>query len=253
MTLLRGAQLMRYEKQIDLKGFDIIKQQELQDSKVAVIGAGGLGCPVSLYLCASGVGSITIVDNDDVHLSNLQRQILYKTNDQKLSKAILSKKYLSELNDGCTIRAIPERATEENIETIIKDMDVIVDSTDNFKTRYLINRACLKYKKPLISGAVIFYSGQLSVFRGYEEKLPCYQCLYPSQPESHEAPQCTESAVLAPVVGVIGTMMAVECIKELLTLGDSNANILSLYNGLTGQTSRIDIKKKSSCKACGSH
>lgn len=251
MLPLRGRQLMRYEKQIELSGFDVAKQQELLNSKVLVIGAGGLGCPVSLYLCASGVGNITIVDDDVVHLANLQRQILYKTNDTKLSKVILAKKYLSELNDDCSITAIQERVTEENIKDIIKNMDIVIDATDNFKTRYLINRTCLKYKKPLISGAVIYYSGQVSVFRGYEKKSPCYQCAYPDEPTPHEVPQCTESAVLSPIPGVIGTLMAVECIKELLNLGKSNAGSLTLYSGLTCQMSKISIKKIEKCKACG--
>ncbi len=247
---LKSTQLIRYERHIELSGYGEEKQKILLNSKALIVGAGGLGCPVSVYLCASGVGSITIVDNDKVSLSNLQRQILYKTQDQKNSKALLSKKYLEEINEDCAVYAIEERLSEGNIDRIMQDIDIVIDASDNFDTRYLLNNFCLKHNKPLISGAVVHYDGQVSVFKAYEDDMPCYQCLYPEKPHHHDVPSCTDSAVLSPVVGVIGTLMATECIKELLEIGQSTAGSINLYNSLSSQFTKINIEKRSECKAC---
>jgi molybdopterin/thiamine biosynthesis adenylyltransferase len=248
---LTARQMIRYERHIELSEYGEEKQKILLNSKVLVVGAGGLGCPVSVYLCASGVGSITIVDDDKVSLSNLQRQILYKTKDQKQSKAVLSKEYLEGINDDCSVHAIEERLNEGNIENIMKDIDIVIDASDNFNTRYLLNDFCLRHKKTLISGAVVHYDGQVSVFKAYEDDMPCYQCLYPEKPQPQDVPSCADSAVLSPVAGVIGTLMATECIKELLGIGQSIAGSINLYNSLSSQFTKIDIEKRCACKTCG--
>ena len=195
--------------QIDIEG-----QQKINDSKMLIIGMGGLGSPTALYLAAAGVGHIVIADFDQVELSNLQRQIIHSTSDIGEDKVNSAKAKLLELNPNITVTVANEIMHSDNLASLIKDVDIVLDGTDNFESRFEINKACVECHKPLISAAVIRFEGQISVFKGYEVDQPCYQCLYSEQGDGRES--CVENGVLAPVAGLVGTIQALQAIKVLL-------------------------------------
>lgn len=237
----------RYERHAELIGVGERGQEKLFSSKVFIIGAGGLGCPALLYLAAAGIGHITIADHDSVSLSNLQRQILYGNKSVDRLKVEGAKEAIHVINPEITINPVATRMTPENISSFVKDHDIVLDCSDNFDTRYLINDTVLGHEKTLVSGSVIYYEGQVYVFK---LGAPCYRCLYPVKPQSHEAPTCAESAVLGPVPGVIGTLMAVETIKELLGIGDSLSGSFLSYSALSSTFSKIKISNNSECWHC---
>ena len=191
--------------QIDIEG-----QQKINDSKMLIIGMGGLGSPTALYLAAAGVGHIVIADFDQVELSNLQRQIIHNTSDIGDDKVNSAKAKLLELNPNITVTVANEIIHSDNLASLIKDVDIVLDGTDNFESRFEINKACVECHKPLISAAVIRFEGQISVFKGYEVDQPCYQCLYSEQGNGRES--CVENGVLAPVAGLVGTIQALQAI-----------------------------------------
>ena len=235
----------RYSKQISLKLFGELAQEKLLQSKVLVIGAGGLGCPVLQYLTAAGVGSIGIVDDDTVSLSNLHRQILYTTKDIGLSKSSLAATTLKELNPNININAFNLRLDNSNALSLIKDYDVIIDATDNFASRYLINDACVLLKKPLIHGSIYQFEGQVAIFNVLDENnIPStnYRDLFPNHPKENEVPNCNDAGVLGVLPGIIGTMMANECIKLITGIGNPLINQLLIFNLLTNQSYFMDIK-----------
>lgn len=255
--MITAKQYVRYERQIELCGIGKEGQRKLLDSKVLLIGAGGLGCPASLYLAAAGIGGITVIDDDRIDISNIQRQILYETShvgpirDTSEKKVVALKSRLEKMNPDCVIRAIDARFTEENADNLINQHDIIVDGSDNFKTRYLLNKYCYERKKTLVSGAIAHFEGQIYVFKGHQDKSPCYKCLYPSEPTSSQIPSCTESAILGPVAGVVGTMMAVEVLKELLNLDKSLSGSMLMYDSLNSTVKKIQFSKNNSCQVCG--
>jgi len=246
---MNDHELLRYSKQIMLPQIDIEGQQKINDSQMLIIGMGGLGSPSALYLAAAGVGHIVIADFDQVELSNLQRQIIHSTSDIGDDKVNSAKAKLLELNPNITVTVANEIIHSDNLASLIKDVDIVLDGTDNFESRFEINKACVECHKPLISAAVIRFEGQISVFKGYEVDQPCYQCLYSEEGNGHES--CVENGVLAPVAGLVGTIQALQAIKVLLGLGEQLCGELLLIDGLELSFRKVKIVKDSECPICG--
>lgn len=225
----------RYHRQLILKGFGETAQQKLLQSKLLVIGAGGLGCPALQYLAAAGIGTIGIADDDVISIDNLHRQVLYQTGDVGLLKAERAAFYLRQLNPGIKIIAYPERLTVNNALDILSGYDVIIDGTDNFASRYLINDACVLLDKPLVYGAVSQYEGQVAVFNAGHARVN-YRDLFPQPPKDGEVASCEEAGVLGVLPGIIGSMQANEAIKLVAGIGQPLVNRLLTYNSLTNVT-----------------
>ena len=245
---MNDHELLRYSKQIMLPQIDVEGQQKIIDSTMLIIGMGGLGSPTALYLAAAGVGHLIIADFDQVELSNLQRQIIHRTADIGEDKVDSAKAKLLELNPNITVTVANEIMHSDNLASLIKDVDIVLDGTDNFESRFEINKACVECHKPLISAAVIRFEGQISVFKGYEVYQPCYQCLYSEDGNGRES--CVENGVLAPVVGLVGTIQALQAIKVLLGLGEQLCGELLLIDGLDLSFRKVKIVKDSECPIC---
>jgi len=245
---MNDQELLRYSKQIMLPQIDIEGQKKINDSTILIIGMGGLGSPTALYLAAAGVGHIVIADFDQVELSNLQRQIIHNTSDIGDDKVNSAKAKLLELNPNITVTVANEIMHSDNLASLIKDVDIVLDGTDNFESRFEINKACVECHKPLISAAVIRFEGQISVFKGYEVDQPCYQCLYSEEGDGRES--CVENGVLAPVAGLVGTIQALQAIKALLGIGDQLCGELLLIDGLDLSFRKVKIVKDSKCPIC---
>ena len=233
--------LSRYNRHIILNEIGQKGQNKLTKAKVLVIGAGGLGCPVLQYLTAAGVGTIGIIDYDVVSASNLQRQVLFGSSSLGQNKAIAAKKRLIDLNNTIKINAYPEKLIHKNALKLFKNYDIIVDGTDNFATRYLINDASVITNKPLVYGAIYKFEGQVSVFN--YQNGPSYRCLFPIPPKRGTIPNCSEIGVLGVLPGIIGSMQANEVLKIILELGDMLSGKLFCYNALTTQTTTLIINK----------
>ncbi|MBV1924788.1 MAG: molybdopterin-synthase adenylyltransferase MoeB [Flavobacteriaceae bacterium] len=231
----------RYSRHIILSEIGQEGQDKLNLAKVLVVGAGGLGCPVLQYLAGAGIGTIGIIDFDVVSKSNLQRQVLFGTSTLGENKAIAAKQRLEDLNDSIIINAYPEKLTHQNATSLFSEYDIIVDGTDNFETRYLINDASIITKKPLVFGGIYKFEGQISVFN--YNNGPSYRCLFPNPPEAGSVPNCSEIGVLGVLPGIIGSMQANEVLKIILALGQNLSGKLLCYNALTLQSSIIKIKK----------
>ena len=245
---MNDHELLRYSKQIMLPQIDVEGQQKIIDSTMLIIGMGGLGSPTALYLAAAGVGRLIIADFDQVELSNLQRQIIHRTADIGEDKVDSAKAKLLELNSNITVTVANEIMHSDNLVSLIKDVDIVLDGTDNFESRFEINKACVECHKPLISAAVIRFEGQISVFKGYEVDQPCYQCLYSEAGNGRES--CVENGVLAPVAGLVGTIQALQAIKVLLGLGEQLCGELLLIDGLDLSFRKVKIVKDSECPIC---
>ena len=231
----------RFERQVILPGFGLEGQAKLKHSSVLVIGAGGLGCPGLLYLAAAGVGRICVVDGDVVALSNLNRQVLFGIQDLGKNKAQTAVRYFQEKYNDIQWKAIPEFITVENAQELIFHYDVVVDGSDNFPTRYLVNDACVLLKKPLVFGAIHQHEGQVSVFN--QGPGSCnYRDLYPNPPAANEIPNCAETGVLGVVPGIIGSLMALEVIKVLTGLGKPLTNRVLYFNSLNSQSYEVEIQ-----------
>lgn len=241
-------QLLRYSRQIMLPSVEFEGQQTLLESRVLIIGLGGLGSPVAMYLAASGVGTLLLSDDDEVDLSNLQRQIVHRTADIGIAKALSAEKTLKALNPDVQIKCMTQRLTRDALLELLNDVDVVVDASDNFTTRFLLNEVCVKKHKPLVSGAAIRMEGQVSVFRHDQADSPCYRCLYKDESEIQET--CSESGVLAPVVGVIGSIQAVETLKILLNVGKDLKGKLLFWDASTMEWRTINLKKDPNCPIC---
>ena len=231
----------RYSRHISLKEIGVIGQNKINASKVLVIGAGGLGCPVLQYLAGAGVGTIGIVDFDVVDESNLQRQVLFGTTSIGKQKAQMAKKSLLHLNPSITIKAYDLKLTPENCIDIIKPYDIVVDATDNFASRYLICDASLVLNKPLVYGAIYKFEGQITVFN--YKNGPSYRCMFPNPPQKGVMPNCSETGVLGVLPGIIGTMQANEVLKIILNIGESLSGKLYCFNALTNQATTIKITR----------
>jgi len=234
----------RYHRQIILPEFGEEGQRKLLKAKVLVIGAGGLGCPALQYLVAAGIGTIGIVDDDVVALNNLHRQVLYSVNDIGLSKAERATQILQQLNPEIKIISYNERLTTQNALMIIDDFDIIIDGTDNFSTRYMINDACVLLSKPLVYGAISQFEGQLTVFKNKDVKDVNYRDIFPDPPKDGEVLNCAEAGVLGVLPGIIGTMMANETIKLITGIGEPLINQLFTYNALNNQVYQLSLSSR---------
>ncbi|MCK4742932.1 MAG: molybdopterin-synthase adenylyltransferase MoeB [Sulfuriflexus sp.] len=247
---MNDDELLRYSRQIMLPQVDVEGQQRLADSCVLIIGLGGLGSPVAMYLAAAGVGQLELVDFDKVDITNLQRQILHSTDNIGQAKTESALQRLQQINPLITINIHNEKLEGEALIAAAKKADVVVDASDNFATRFAINRACLAAKTPLVSAAAIRMEGQISVFQCDDPAMACYQCLY--QDTGEEDTNCTSNGVLAPMVGILGSMQALETLKLLLNIGESLAGKLMLFDGMTMEWRTMKLRKDSACPACNS-
>ena len=238
---LNQKEYQRYSRHLLLDKVGEEGQLKLKSANVLVIGAGGLGCPVLMYLAAAGVGHIGIIDFDAIDVSNLQRQVLFDTNDVGKSKAFTAKQKLESQNPLIKITAFNYALTNQNAIRLFSDYDIIVDGTDNFSTRYLVNDACILTNKPLIYGAIHKFEGQVSVFN--YNNGPTYRCLFPTPPESGSVPSCSEVGVIGVLPGIIGTQQANETIKMILGIGNVMSGKLLIYDALQSSFLQIDIKK----------
>ncbi|MCF8462044.1 MAG: HesA/MoeB/ThiF family protein [Flavobacteriales bacterium] len=232
---------MRYARHISLSEVGHAGQQKLLDAKILMIGAGGLGCPALQYLAAAGVGTIGIIDGDTVDETNLQRQILFSTDDIGKKKVEVAKQKLNALNPDVSIHIYPENLTADNALAIIADYDMVIDGTDNFATRYLVNDACVKLDKPFVYGAIHKFEGQVSVFNF--EDGPTYRCLFPDAPSQSQIPNCAEAGVLGVLPGVIGTLQATEAMKLILGIGEPLSGKLKIVNLLSNSEQIISFSR----------
>ena len=242
-------QATRYSRHFLLPEVGEEGQAKLLNAKVLMVGAGGLGSPSAYYLAAAGVGTLGIIDNDVVDLSNLQRQILHTNDRVGMPKTESAKLTIQALNPDVRVIPYQEKLTSQNIMEIIKDYDIVVDGCDNFPTRYLVNDACVLAKKPNVHGSIFQFEGQASVF--YPGKGPCYRCLYPEPPPAEMAPSCQEAGVLGVLPGLIGVIQALETIKLILGKGDTLVGQLLCFNTLTMEITTLNLKADPSCPMCG--
>lgn len=246
---LNDEQLLRYSRHILLPELGIEGQQKLLASHALVVGAGGLGSPVCLYLAASGVGRITLCDHDRVDLTNLQRQIVHHTGSIGLPKVTSAQETLARINPQVKVETLAERAAGELLQDLVAAADIVVDATDNFATRHAINRACVKFARPLVSGAAVRFDGQVAVFDLRRTDSPCYHCLFPEEGETEEL-RCAVMGVFAPVVGIIGSIQAAEVLKLLTGMGEPLQGRLLLLDALSMQWRSVRLAKDPSCNVC---
>lgn len=246
---MNDRQLLRYSRQILLPQIDIEGQQKLLDSRILVVGVGGLGSPVVLYLAGAGVGQLTLVDPDEVELSNLQRQILHDSNVIGLPKVESARRRLQALNPEVEVRPIAARLEGKDLEAAVAQADVVVDGSDNFATRFALNRACVRVSRPLVSGAAIRMEGQVAVFDSRQPDGACYHCLFREEDEESEE-TCSQTGVLAPLLGIIGSIQAMETLKLLLGIGQSLHDRLLLLDGLSMRWREIRIHQDPQCPIC---
>lgn len=246
---MNDNQLLRYSRHILLPQIEYEGQDKLVQGHALIVGAGGLGSPAALYLAAAGVGTITICDFDAVDLSNLQRQVLHTTGAIGLNKALSAQKTLLALNPDITVNAIGERASESELHALVARADVVLDCSDNFATRYLLNKLCVQLKKPLVSGAGLGFEGQVTVYDMRSAQSPCYHCLFPDNGEGTDL-RCATNGVFAPLVGMIGTTQAAEALKILMGIGDSLQGRLLLLDALSMEWRTIKLGKDPACAVC---
>jgi molybdopterin/thiamine biosynthesis adenylyltransferase len=249
MKVLDDKQILRYSKQIILKDIGLKGQMKLLNSKVLVVGAGGLGSPALFYLASAGVGTIGIADYDTVGLSNLQRQILHFTEDIGQKKVDSAAEKLNRLNPDVKIIKHLLGLNNLNIEKVISEYDVVVDCTDNFQARYLISDCCYFLKKPVVEGAVVRFVGKLMTI--IPDVSPCYRCLNPIPPEDGVMPSCSDEGILGAIAGIIGTMQALEAIKIMIGIGETLSGRLLLLDGLSMKVTEIALPKNENCPICG--
>lgn len=240
-------QLLRYSRQIMLPQIDAAGQQKLLDSTVLIVGMGGLGSPVAMYLASAGVGHLILADFDMVELSNLQRQIIHGTDDIGRNKVDSAYDRLRQLNPDISITRFKQVLDDDTLADLVPQVDLVVDGCDNFDTRFAVNRACVKFHKPLVSGAAIRFEGQVSVFPNNGDG-PCYHCLYKEGGE--EEMRCSENGVLAPLTGLIGSLQAIEAIKVLTNVGETLAGRLLVIDALTMEMRTLKLKKDPACGVC---
>jgi molybdopterin-synthase adenylyltransferase len=250
---LSDEELERYARHIVLREVGGAGQARLKAARVLVIGAGGLGSPVILYLAAAGVGTIGVVDFDTVSLSNLQRQIAHRTTDIGRLKTDSARDAALAINAGVGIETHPMRLTADNALELIGRYDIVADGSDNFATRFLVNDACYVAKKTLVSAAVTEFDGQLASYKPYAGDFPCYRCLFPEPPAPGTAPSCSEAGILGAAAGVMGTLQALEVMKEIMAIGDSLAGQLLIYDALSTRFRTVRVRRDPACALCGDH
>ncbi|BBB69452.1 molybdopterin biosynthesis protein MoeB [Undibacterium sp. YM2] len=247
---MNDQQLLRYSRHILLDQIGIEGQQKITEAHALIIGAGGLGSPAALYLASAGVGTITLVDNDSVDLTNLQRQIMHTTAAVGMAKVSSGKHTLEAINPEIRIIALQERAADARLEELVSQVSIVLDCCDNFATRHAVNAACVKFGVPLVSGAAISFDGQISVFDSRDEESPCYACLFPPD-QPFEEVLCSSMGVFSPLVGIIGSMQAAEALKVIMGIGQALSGRLLLLDALRMEWNSIGISKNSQCSVCG--
>ena len=247
-------QIRRYARHIVLAEIGGIGQARLIAAKVLVIGAGGLGAPLLQYLAAAGIGTLGVIDDDEVDLSNLQRQVIHRTSDIGTAKVESARRALAEINPEVTVHAHKERLTAANAAKIIAGYDIVADGSDNFATRYLLNDACYRLRKILVSAAILRFDGQISTYKAHEGAgHPCLRCIFPVAPSEDAVPSCAQAGVLGALAGTLGSMQATEVVKEILGVGRSLSGRLVMYDALGGSFEEIAIAKRPDCPTCGNH
>jgi len=247
---LGDEQIERYARHLVLPEIGEDGQARLLNSSVLVVGAGGLGSPLLMYLAAAGVGRLTIVDDDAVDLANLQRQVIHATPDVGRPKVESARERIRAINPEVTVETVPERLTEDGLIELIRRHDLVADGSDNFATRYLVNDACFLAARPLVSAAIMRFDGQLATFRAFA-RGPCYRCVFGPQPEADPKQSCADVGVLAMLPGVMGSLQATEVAKELLGIGEGLTGRLLLYDGLHTTFRTITTKPDPACPLCG--
>ncbi len=242
---------LRYSRHLALPDFGAAGQEKLAHARVLIVGLGGLGSPAALYLAAAGIGTLVLNDFDRVDLSNLQRQILYANADIGTAKTMAAAGTLNALNPDCRLELLDRRLDATELQAAIKNVNVVLDGSDNFGTRFAVNAACVGARKPLISGAAIRYQGQLTVFDARNSSSPCYACLYPESGEALE--NCRSNGILAPLAGVIGSLMAVEAIKLITGIGQPLMGRLWRLDAVTSESSISQLQRDPACPVCGVH
>ncbi|HJV94737.1 MAG TPA: molybdopterin-synthase adenylyltransferase MoeB [Albitalea sp.] len=249
---MNDEQLLRYSRHILLDDLGVEGQQRLMAAHALVIGAGGLGSPVALYLGTAGVGTITIADHDTVDLTNLQRQIAHNLSRVGQPKASSAAQSIAAINPEVKVVALQERADAERLDTWVSQADVVIDCSDNFATRHAVNTACVAHRKPLVSGAAIGFDGQISVYDTRSADAPCYACIFPPEATFEEG-LCATMGVFAPLVGIIGTMEAAEALKLLAGVGSSLAGRLQMLDARTMEWTQIGVVRDPRCPVCARH
>ena len=246
---MNDQQLLRYSRHILLDQIGIEGQQKINQAHALIIGAGGLGSPAALYLASAGVGKISLADDDEVDLTNLQRQILHTTARVGQAKVTSGQRTLQDINPEIEIIAIKERLQGQRLEQLVQSATVVLDCCDNFTTRHAVNQACVKYAVPLVSGAAISFDGQISVFDTRDAKSPCYACLFPPDQQFEEV-RCSTMGVFAPLVGIIGSMQAAEALKIIMEIGQCLSGRLLLLDAQHMEWSQIGIARNLACPVC---
>ena len=246
---MNDEQLLRYSRQIMLPQVDVSGQEKLLGTRALIVGAGGLGSAASMYLAAAGIGHLVIADHDVVELSNLQRQLLHRDKTIGQQKAVSASDTLTTINPDMQVTAITQRLQGDRLDTEVTQADVVLDCSDNFDTRFAVNRACVTHKTPLVTGAAIRLEGQLASFDSRDENSPCYNCLYKEGEDEDQT--CSENGVLSPIVGVIGSLQALEALKTILCLGENLCGRLVVFDGLTHEWRTLKLKRDPACPTCG--
>jgi adenylyltransferase/sulfurtransferase len=246
---VNDAQLLRYSRHILLPQIGVEGQERLIEARALIVGAGGLGSPAAYYLASAGVGTLALADGDTVDLTNLQRQILHRVEAIGRPKAESGRDTLASINPECRVEALVERLAGDRLDTEVGRADVVLDCSDNFATRHAINRACVKFRKPLVSGAAIRFDGQVAVFDPRRENSPCYHCLFPEAEDAEEV-RCATMGVLAPLTGIVGAVQAAEALKLLIGCGESLAGRLLLLDGLAMEWRQIAVPRDPACAVC---
>ena len=241
-------QIERYSRQIILKKIGIVGQKKLLTSNVLIIGVGGLGSPIAIYLTALGIGKIGIIDKDSVEISNLSRQIIFATNDIKKNKSSTAISKLRKINPNIKLQSFNKNLTIKNINKIAKNFDVIVDGSDNFRTRFLINDYCLKNKKILVSGAISKFDGQVYTFNFSKKKSPCLRCFIPKMPSNPDVDNCEYEGVLGTLGGIVGSIQANEVVKEILGIGNTLCGYILIIDALKLSFRKVKLNKRSNCR-----
>lgn len=247
---MNDEQLLRYSRHLLLEEIDVAGQERLLGSHALVIGAGGLGSAAAPYLAAAGVGHITLIDHDEVELTNLQRQIMHAESSVGKSKVASGKTFLQRLNSSIQIETIQAKGTASLLDELLPIVDIVLDCTDNFSTRHMINAACVQHQTPLVSGSALKLDGQVSVFDPRNAKSPCYACIF-SPDEQFEEVSCATMGIFSPLVGIIGAMQAAQALQVLIGFGEPLVGRLLLWNGRTTQIDEIRISRNTECSVCG--
>jgi molybdopterin/thiamine biosynthesis adenylyltransferase len=247
---MNDDQLLRYSRHLLLEEIGILGQQRLLAAHALVIGVGGLGSPVALYLGTAGVGRITLVDPDVVDLTNLQRQIAHRLDRVGQPKVASAAHSIHAINPDVQVTALAERADARSLDVLVARADVVLDCSDNFATRHTVNAACVRHARPLVSGAAIGFDGQIAVYDTRQPQQPCYACVFPPE-AAHEEAACSTMGVFAPLVGIVGTMQAAEALKLLVGVGSSLAGRLQMLDARTMEWHEIRVARSSGCVVCG--